>query len=280
MEPMSTLHAQRSASRDGTATTNAWSGWHQGSHVNKTIVRPTNRGDADFYFIEGGFHELGAEHGTPVVSLDVGLADEPPSSPYPAAQLSAALPVRMRQDAFMNGASSLPTAERQDVFSHGPRGMDGSLLTTLFGLSPEQAPFAHNVSCSSDARSGDVPLEWQGKTTVMLHRLARACDQTLMRNALDVSEFRGTFDFLYVPMEARCRTNKGYAFINFVSPSVAYYFRCLIKRFEALMPRAHSLVTPAKIQGLEANYRHFKDSVVLHGKPEHRPLFIATGAPR
>eukprot|EP00928_Gymnodinium_smaydae_P065152 TRINITY_DN48330_c0_g1_i1.p1 TRINITY_DN48330_c0_g1~~TRINITY_DN48330_c0_g1_i1.p1 ORF type:complete len:305 (-),score=31.57 TRINITY_DN48330_c0_g1_i1:108-968(-) len=151
---------------------------------------------------------------------------------------------------------------------------DGHPLATLFSFSSD----ASRAPCAAlGARDADysIPLEWYGKTIVMLNRLNQECDQSMVKRALDSSIFRDTYDFLYVPMKPKSHMNQGFCFINFVTSDLTFSFKREIERFNTTTPGVKQLVvTYAKLQGIEANYRHFKDSAVMSGKLSNRPLFL------
>merc|ERR1719428_2540350 len=93
-------------------------------------------------------------------------------------------------------------------------------------------------------------------------------------------KFRGTFDFLYLPIDFANRCNMGYAFINFKDTVVCQQF---IEAFHgvdsgACLPGFNSVkvceVTYARVRGLAANVEHLRRSRCPCGRrssPPRRP---------
>lgn len=122
----------------------------------------------------------------------------------------------------------------------------------------------------------EPPPEWSGTTTVMMRNLPNKYTQRMLLTEVNEVGFIGTFDFLYLPIDPETNANRGYCFVNFVSPSASWLFK---KAFEG---RAMSFfnskkvvsVAPATLQGFEANYAHYSSARVNRGDPATRPLFL------
>jgi hypothetical protein len=123
---------------------------------------------------------------------------------------------------------------------------------------------------------GQPPPEWSDTTTVMMRNLPNKYTQRMLLTEVNEVGFIGTFDFLYLPIDPETNANRGYCFVNFVSPSASWLFK---KAFEG---RAMSFfnskkvvsVAPATLQGFEANYAHYSSARVNRGDPATRPLFL------
>eukprot|EP00928_Gymnodinium_smaydae_P029521 TRINITY_DN22209_c1_g2_i2.p1 TRINITY_DN22209_c1_g2~~TRINITY_DN22209_c1_g2_i2.p1 ORF type:complete len:306 (+),score=47.15 TRINITY_DN22209_c1_g2_i2:83-1000(+) len=70
-----------------------------------------------------------------------------------------------------------------------------------------------------------LPQEWHGKTSVMLKNIPYSCTYHVLREALHNAGFARAYDYLYLPMDTRTSSNKGYAFINFLHDQAAYNFK-------------------------------------------------------
>mmetsp|Transcript_32978 Transcript_32978/g.94716 ORF Transcript_32978/g.94716 Transcript_32978/m.94716 type:complete len:291 (+) Transcript_32978:86-958(+) len=70
---------------------------------------------------------------------------------------------------------------------------------------------------------GDLPSQSTGdeRTTVMLQRIAFEHTEETVSAALDRYGFSDTYDAVYVPRNRRKMINLGYAFVNFVHPTIA-----------------------------------------------------------
>jgi len=121
-----------------------------------------------------------------------------------------------------------------------------------------------------------VPTEWEQVFTVMMRNLPNRYTQLMLLQDIASSGFRGTFDFLYLPIDPETNANKGYAFINFVDPTHAWRFKGLYdgQRMKFFNSRKSVLVSPADLQGLEANYAHYSSVRCSRGNPSWRPLFF------
>eukprot|EP00747_Dinoflagellata_sp_TGD_P128193 gnl/TRDRNA2_/TRDRNA2_174493_c0_seq2.p1 gnl/TRDRNA2_/TRDRNA2_174493_c0~~gnl/TRDRNA2_/TRDRNA2_174493_c0_seq2.p1 ORF type:complete len:228 (-),score=54.09 gnl/TRDRNA2_/TRDRNA2_174493_c0_seq2:186-815(-) len=66
-------------------------------------------------------------------------------------------------------------------------------------------------------------LEEASTTTVMIRNIACQYDQEQIKTFLDHAGMKGTFDFLYLPLNTTRRGNLGYVFVNFVSTEHAEF---------------------------------------------------------
>lgn len=133
-----------------------------------------------------------------------------------------------------------------------------------------------NLSCWPESGAANLPLDWCDTTTVMMRNLPNKFTQHMLLTDMNQMNFLGTFDFLYLPIDPATSANKGYAFINFLEPSVAWMFK---EHYEGRkMSRSNSekvvSVSPASLQGFDANFTHYANSRVNRGDPACRPLFL------
>lgn len=129
--------------------------------------------------------------------------------------------------------------------------------------------------CRSNA---NLPPDWADKVTVMMRNLPNKYTQKMLVSEINESGFLGTFDFLYLPIDPETNANRGYAFINFTEPNFAWMFKMTFEGRK--MSRFNSTkvvsVSPATLQGFEANYSHYSSARVSRGSPAARPLFLRT----
>ncbi|KAF4661375.1 hypothetical protein FOL47_006737, partial [Perkinsus chesapeaki] len=113
-------------------------------------------------------------------------------------------------------------------------------------------------------------------TTLMLRNIPNKYSQSMLRGALD-EDFKHGYDFLYLPIDFKNRCNIGYAFINFTDELTAQRFR---EKFQGLHLTGFNStkvcdVSTARVQGLEANVQHYKNSPVCAlPVEEYRPIII------
>mmetsp|Transcript_48597 Transcript_48597/g.113807 ORF Transcript_48597/g.113807 Transcript_48597/m.113807 type:complete len:216 (-) Transcript_48597:77-724(-) len=117
-------------------------------------------------------------------------------------------------------------------------------------------------------------------TTVMLRNIPNKYTRDMLVKQLE-QNFKGQFDYVYLPIDFKNRCNVGYAFINFASVGVCATF---VEKFNGvevgeclpgLNSRKIAEVTPARIQGKEENVRRLRNSPVmgeLSSHPEWMPL--------
>jgi hypothetical protein len=127
----------------------------------------------------------------------------------------------------------------------------------------------------------EAPNEWNSKltTTIMLKNLHNKVTQQELIMDLQCNGFVSTFDFLYLPIDATTNANRGYAFINFLTPELAWQFRTQYEDTQIGNDKKGKSgkflrVSPATLQGFAANYAHYSSARVQRGPPETRPLFF------
>jgi len=121
-----------------------------------------------------------------------------------------------------------------------------------------------------------LPAEWANVTTVMMRHLSNQYTQRILLEEIGQTGFTNKFDFLYLPIDPQTGRNKGYAFINFVDPSTAWSFRMSFdgRKMSRFNCSKVVSVTPAALQGFDANYAHYSTTRVTRGDPAARPLFL------
>lgn len=111
-------------------------------------------------------------------------------------------------------------------------------------------------------------------TTVMLRNIPNKYTQQMLVNRLN-KDFRGEFDFMYLPIDFKNKCNVGYGFINFRTPEICQNF---IQQFDGvdvrkclpgLNSRKVAEVTPARMQGKAENIRRLANSPVMSQLEDH-----------
>jgi hypothetical protein len=119
---------------------------------------------------------------------------------------------------------------------------------------------AGRLLTKSAKAGGSMPQS--GKvTTVMVRNLPPTLKQQDFLRELDATGFENTYDFCYLPRDFSSRQCQGHAFVNFKEAGDASRFRDVWHKTERF-GRRDSLVdvTPARIQGYEANAREANSS--------------------
>eukprot|EP00747_Dinoflagellata_sp_TGD_P125808 gnl/TRDRNA2_/TRDRNA2_174215_c0_seq14.p1 gnl/TRDRNA2_/TRDRNA2_174215_c0~~gnl/TRDRNA2_/TRDRNA2_174215_c0_seq14.p1 ORF type:complete len:454 (-),score=97.06 gnl/TRDRNA2_/TRDRNA2_174215_c0_seq14:888-2183(-) len=130
------------------------------------------------------------------------------------------------------------------------------------------APVTSTIKAVSD--------EWDNVHTIMMRNLPNKYTQHLLIEELNSRGFSGTFDFIYVPVDPDTDANRGYAFINFDQASDARRFKEEFDGYQMSYFESSKFVTvtPATLQGFEANYAHYANARVNRGDPSKRPIFL------
>merc|ERR1740130_52741 len=91
--------------------------------------------------------------------------------------------------------------------------------------------------------------------------------------------FAGTYDFLYMPVDKGTAANVGYAFVNFIDPSLAAQCMHTFENFRFTRHHRSSKmarVSVAHLQGLEKNLEHYQNAAVNMSKEKRRrPVVFA-----
>jgi len=93
---------------------------------------------------------------------------------------------------------------------------------------------------------------------------------------VNTAGFLNMYDFMYLPIDSDTDANRGYAFINFLSPSLSFLFKLIFEGKRFGNSNSHKIVSvvPATLQGFEANYAHYSKTRITQGDPAARPLFF------
>ena len=112
--------------------------------------------------------------------------------------------------------------------------------------------------------------------TVMLRNIPNKLSQLEIAEAINGRGFRGLYDFFYVPLDFKSRMNLGYSFINFRTSEAAKRFvgqvdgQRLVESFSTKLCG----VSWARIQGLDANIKHWRNNPVNELPLEFRPCLF------
>ncbi|XP_009390743.2 protein MEI2-like 2 isoform X1 [Musa acuminata AAA Group] len=118
------------------------------------------------------------------------------------------------------------------------------------------------------------------RTTIMIKNIPNKYISNMLLAAIDESH-KGTYDFLYLPIDFKNKCNVGYAFINMVSPShiISFYKAFNGKKWEKFNSEKVASLAYARIQGRSALVTHFQNSSLMNEDKRCRPiLFYFEGA--
>jgi len=115
-------------------------------------------------------------------------------------------------------------------------------------------------------------------TTAMLRNIPNKYTRDMLKERLN-HEFRGKYNFLYLPIDFKNKCNVGYGFINFISSNDCQLFAERFHNVEvqACLPGLNSrkvaAVTAARVQGYDKNVRRLLNGPVM-GELLQNPLWM------
>ncbi|CAM9776157.1 unnamed protein product [Chrysoparadoxa australica] len=189
-------------------------------------------------------------HYSQVVHIGDGGGGHPTSSSHPPTPCLSSGP---------GSHSSLPRSGREE--GRRPRRDSGG--DTEFSLD------VHKVLEGIDKR-----------TTVMIRNIPNKYTQRMLLDEIDI-QFRGSYDFFYLPIDFKNKCNVGYAFINFLDPVtiVKFYKECDGKRWANFNSEKVCAISYARIQGKSSMISRFQNSSLMEKDDEYRPLLFYSGGP-
>jgi len=197
------------------------------------------------------------EKGHPVA----GLADKAPGVSSEPSSATTRAPLDSKAVMFVPGF--VPSAVRTGSACR----QNCSSMEKVPGLGMPRASEQHSRNTTAMMRN--VPCSFSRKNLIQL---------------LDKNGFRGTYDFVYMPMDFKRGLCIGYAFVNLVTPDH-------LQRFAEVFDGFHFRATPSKsskicavslsrTQGLSANIERYQNSPLMSDEvPDgYKPaLFVAGG---
>ncbi|KAL5731950.1 Protein MEI2-like 2 [Ranunculus cassubicifolius] len=113
------------------------------------------------------------------------------------------------------------------------------------------------------------------RTTLMIKNIPNKYTSKMLLVAIDENH-RGTYDFLYLPIDFKNKCNVGYAFINMVSPShiIPFYKAFNGKKWEKFNSEKVASLAYARIQGKSALVTHFQNSSLMNEDKRCRPILF------
>ncbi|XP_076952692.1 protein MEI2-like 2 [Bidens hawaiensis] len=117
------------------------------------------------------------------------------------------------------------------------------------------------------------------RTTLMIKNIPNKYTSKMLLAAIDENH-KGTYDFVYLPIDFKNKCNVGYAFINMVSPShiVSFYEVFNGKKWEKFNSEKVASLAYARIQGKVALITHFQNSSLMNEDKWCRPIIFQSEA--
>lgn len=216
-------------------------------------------------------------------NMDQANSREPLSGKQAGQQIMELLQVKKVEVEEIERASSGSEPEAE-IFPKASTPVHGASFNARAGRLESKFIDANSNSMSmTSTTNGDcsLPKEWAGISTVMVQNLANKITQQMLRDEIHAAGYVCLYDFLYLPIDADTGANKGYAFVNFIGPEMAWAFKVAFEGRKVGPFNSHKrvAVVPATLQGFDMNYAHYANARVNRGDPETRPLFLRAPSP-
>lgn len=118
------------------------------------------------------------------------------------------------------------------------------------------------------------------RTTLMIKNIPNKYTSKMLLAAID-EQHRGTYDFIYLPIDFKNKCNVGYAFINMIDPLQIVPFHKVFngKKWEKFNSEKVATLAYARIQGKAALIAHFQNSSLMNEDKRCRPILFHTDGP-
>ncbi|WOL02545.1 hypothetical protein Cni_G11264 [Canna indica] len=118
------------------------------------------------------------------------------------------------------------------------------------------------------------------RTTLMIKNIPNKYTSKMLLAAIDENH-RGTYDFIYLPIDFKNKCNVGYAFINMINPQhiIPFYQSFNGKKWEKFNSEKVASLAYARIQGKVALIAHFQNSSLMNEDKRCRPILFHTEGP-
>ncbi|KAJ6703247.1 RNA RECOGNITION MOTIF-CONTAINING [Salix viminalis] len=129
----------------------------------------------------------------------------------------------------------------------------------------------------------DIDRIMQGednRTTLMIKNIPNKYTSKMLLAAID-ERHKGTYNFLYLPIDFKNKCNVGYAFINMIDPrQIIPFFQAFNgKKWEKFNSEKVASLAYARIQGKAALIAHFQNSSLMNEDKRCRPILFNTDGP-
>ncbi|XP_050221966.1 protein MEI2-like 4 isoform X2 [Mercurialis annua] len=118
------------------------------------------------------------------------------------------------------------------------------------------------------------------RTTLMIKNIPNKYTSKMLLAAID-EHHKGTYDFIYLPIDFKNKCNVGYAFINMTEPIqiVPFYQAFNGKKWDKFNSEKVASLAYARIQGKASLIAHFQNSSLMNEDKRCRPILFTTDGP-
>eukprot|EP00258_Populus_trichocarpa_P038071 XP_024454090.1 protein MEI2-like 4 isoform X2 [Populus trichocarpa] len=160
-------------------------------------------------------------------------------------------------------------------------------MINTFDAPGERARSRRNEGSTSQADKKQYELDidriLQGednRTTLMIKNIPNKYTSKMLLAAID-ERHKGTYNFVYLPIDFKNKCNVGYAFINMIDPRqiIPFYQAFNGKKWEKFNSEKVASLAYARIQGKAALIAHFQNSSLMNEDKRCRPILFNTDGP-
>jgi hypothetical protein len=111
-------------------------------------------------------------------------------------------------------------------------------------------------------------IDEDAPTTLMIRNIPNYYSQKELADEIDSLGFKGTYNFLYLPMDRKTNGSVGYCFVNFVDHHWAEKCTVVCEKHVWKKQKKRSKcakISIAHLQGFEANVAYYRDKGVISG---------------
>ncbi|KAJ6802975.1 protein MEI2-like 4 isoform X2 [Iris pallida] len=118
------------------------------------------------------------------------------------------------------------------------------------------------------------------RTTLMIKNIPNKYTSKMLLAAID-EQHKGTYNFIYLPIDFKNKCNVGYAFINMIDPrQIIPFFQAFNgKKWEKFNSEKVASLAYARIQGKSALIAHFQNSSLMNEDKRCRPILFHSDGP-
>ncbi|KXG20999.1 protein MEI2-like 3 isoform X2 [Sorghum bicolor] len=270
-----------------------WSNFQQPVHVNCYPVMPPHMRRTAAHPMDqhhlgsapnsvGGFANAHSFH--PGSLESVGF----PGSPqlYPDLSVFASARGNYRETMFSPVSAGFPSI--QQIF-HATNGRNPMVhVSTSYDATNDRIRSRRhdgNAAQSENKKQFELDLDRIAKgedsrTTLMIKNIPNKYNCKLLLAVIDENH-RGTYDFIYLPIDFKNKCNVGYAFINMTDPQhiIPFYKTFNGKKWEKFNSEKVASLAYARIQGRNALIAHFQNSSLMNEEKWCRPMLFHKDGP-
>lgn len=139
-------------------------------------------------------------------------------------------------------------------------------------------------TCGSTADDGASSSTEEELTTIIFRNISTSCTREKLTEVLDAEGFRGSYDFIHVPVKFHNLECIGYGLVNMVDQDAGERILEHFKDYSGSLAAVEGdfeVAWSRPLQGLAAHIDRYRDSPVMHDSvpQSYKPALYQDGAP-